>query len=479
MANQFINGRYFQGLSANKAPTSNMQSIAMRDMQERQRQAEATAMGPFTGGTPMRASVSNPVVKQETAPDLTAAAKPKTYAEQVAYQQDLSKFIRDQGTGYYPGVENAYEASRKAGPATSEIIPQYDTSTVEGVYQPGMTLAQVQLAQAKSAEAQGQQRIETDLEKTLREIEEEQRAIYAPKFGAVERAGAQAKETSRRGFSFRGFGKSTSAIQDEERLNDMQAQQAAAVAAEQAASIRLQQAAARGASDKELQSLSDAVSNAQRDVNELEREMVLAQEGLTAAQVEAGRASEQQRIDNQLAALKAGFSYDEATGEFTQLSPGGDKLTMKQVITDAQGNSTAIIFNESTGKVETQSLGKIGIAKSTGGGGGAGGPVALTPTEERILDLYIDEEGNVSEDLEFADSATQKIFNSAFDKSMAAQATGGGAAPAQDIGSIAQQLLQDEGFLDLAQRALEQRTRVEQAKKNVSTPPRRTPTPNL
>lgn len=205
-----------------------------------------------------------------------------------------------------------------ATPATPvvDVTPVKPKPTLDSINQPMIGVADDQLEQAKQAQQAGIDREKTELQARLSEIEKQQRAVFAPQFEVARRGQERSLETARRGASFRGFGRSSDALDTESELNDLALMQEAAIAAQQSAAINLSQAAARGASEDTLKGLRDNVVAAQATSDELKAELAEKQAGLTAAQVEAGQQAESDRLKLRADTLEAaGLIEDPDTGE--------------------------------------------------------------------------------------------------------------------------------------------------------------------
>ena len=228
-----------------------------------------------------RATAANPVVAQPPATDLTETATTSTTT-----------------------------------PTDTATTTDYGDYTLKDIYNPAITQYSTEQDRLQAELDAFKESQESDLQKQYRLIEEEQRAIFNPRYEEATRAGEAARETALRGAAFRGAGRSSRTVEQEADIDRVVGQQRAALAAEQAAAIRLQRAAAEGASDAQLESLQNQVTTARDKRTELERELATKQAGLTEAQIEAGQQAEANRLKARVAALEAaGLTEDPDTGE--------------------------------------------------------------------------------------------------------------------------------------------------------------------
>jgi len=229
---------------------------------------------------------------------------------EAAFQEGLGAWLRQQGGGYYAGAEQDYQSFLANGGGGN--------TGGGGIYGNSPTLTLAEQIQADAARELGvaERTSAEKLAAELSQIDAEQNAIFAPRNAQLEREGDRARETGRRGLSFAGFGKSSRAIEEEERLNEQLRAESGALAAEQSAAIRYQRALAEGASEDALSAYQNNLSNAKLQVTALKEERAKTEEGLNAASIAAGQASEKDRLDRRVAALEsAGLVEDPDTGE--------------------------------------------------------------------------------------------------------------------------------------------------------------------
>jgi len=151
------------------------------------------------------------------------------------------------------------------------------------------------------------ERFKTEEEQIRADIE----ARYAPEFTKAKEAGQRTRETALR-VQGRAAQGTKSGVQQQE-INDRQQEIEQSIAAQQRLEERQQLAIARGASDMELESISNQISKAKESRVAAENELALREAGLD----EAAIAKSEFNTEMMLKALKEGFEYDPETGSFT------------------------------------------------------------------------------------------------------------------------------------------------------------------
>jgi hypothetical protein len=238
-------------------------------------------------------------------------------------------------------------------------------------------------------------------------------SMYAPRYDEVERGLLRAQESAAFGSAAAGSVRGSRAAQKQVDLSQQAAKAEQALAAEQGMQLRLIEAELRGEPDAVLDALKDRVSSLSTTRQQLQTQMVLAEEELLGIQATIAAEVQEKQLQMHLDNLAAqGLTMDPFTGE-TITSLVGQEMKSNLALQDAQtaeiyaqlqqpdlqveyfndemGNTYANLVDLKTGTLETIDLGRLNPAQKwaiealnapvmSGYGGSGGGTVAGTGT---------------------------------------------------------------------------------------------------
>jgi len=288
-------------------------------------------------------------------------------------------------------------------------------------------------------------------------------AMYAPRYDELERGLLRAQESAAFGSAAAGSVRGSRAAQKQVDLSQQAAQAEQALAAEQGMQLRLIEAELRGEPDAVLDALKDRVSSLSTTRQQLQTQMVLAEEELLGIQATIAAEVQEKQLQMHLDYLAdRGLTMDPFTGE-TVTSLVGQEMKSNLALQDAQtaeiyaqlqqpdlqveyfndemGNTYANLVDLKTGTLETIELGRLNAAQKwaiealnapvMSGYGGSGGTVtegldlddvakALIKEGETIGSLYssIKSGGELSKELSsmgLTSSQKEEVMNTMFE----------------------------------------------------------------
>jgi len=293
------------------------------------------------------------------------------------------------------------------------IIPSVDSDA--------FTLAlEQQLATLGETETFLTGEIETEQAKVESEIQAElaiQKAslaeMYAPQYDEIKAGLLRAQESAMRSAGAAGSARGSRQAQKQIDLSQQAAKVEQALAAEQGMQLRLIEAQLRGEPSEVLDALKAQMSSLSSTRQQIQTQMVLAEEELLAVQATIAAQVQEQQLQMFLDTLEAqGLTIDLFTGE-TVTTLAGQEIKSNFALTDAKtaeiymklqqpdlnveyfndemGNTFANLVDLKTGTVETIELGKLSAVQKwvidalnapvmSGYGGATGGATTATVT---------------------------------------------------------------------------------------------------